>query len=168
MPYDEHFILADNFLGHLDGVISGIQDDELKSRYTGFVAVTSVTVYELAIKQIFFDFAKKKHRIFGEFVREKFSKMNGRIGKDELLGDHVKMFGAKYVTKFKSNLELLEKEVLVREGRSVKSCYANVILWRNGFVHGGKIPENATYEEARTSFIFGKSLVICLAESMKR
>jgi hypothetical protein len=60
MPYVDQFQLADDYLAHLDAVIVQITDPFIKSRYTGFLAVSAVTVYELAIKSIFIDFAHRK------------------------------------------------------------------------------------------------------------
>ncbi len=62
MSYDDHFKLADDMIDHLNTVIDSISDPFIKSRYTGFVAVASVTVYELAIKEIFFECARKNIR----------------------------------------------------------------------------------------------------------
>jgi hypothetical protein len=50
MPYTDHFTLADDYITHLDAVIGGITDPFINSRYTGFLSVSAVTVYELALK----------------------------------------------------------------------------------------------------------------------
>lgn len=46
--------LADNLIAHLNTVVTSISDPFLASRYAGFVSVAAATVYELAIKEIFF------------------------------------------------------------------------------------------------------------------
>ena len=69
MAYTDHFQLADDVISHLNTVIGGISDPFIASRYVGFVAVASVTVYELAIKEIFIDFGERKHKVLGEFTR---------------------------------------------------------------------------------------------------
>jgi hypothetical protein len=68
MAYTDHFQLADDLITHLDGVMSGISDPFISSRYVGFVSVVAVTVYELAIKEIFLDFSRRKHKVFGTFA----------------------------------------------------------------------------------------------------
>ena len=55
MAYQDHFKLADDMISHLDSVVGGITDSFVTSRYVGFVAVAAVTVYELAIKEIFYE-----------------------------------------------------------------------------------------------------------------
>ena len=58
MTYSDHFQLADDYLAHLDKTMGSISDPFILSRYTGFLAVSAVTVYELGIKTIFIpDFA---------------------------------------------------------------------------------------------------------------
>lgn len=79
MAYVDHFRLADDLLAHLRTVVSGIQDPFLASRYTGFFAIAGVTVYELAIKEIFCEFGARKHKVLGHFTRTYFERVNGRI-----------------------------------------------------------------------------------------
>jgi RiboL-PSP-HEPN len=168
MPYTQHFQLADDYLNHLDQVINGIADPFIKTRYTGFLAVTSVTVYELAIKDIFIDFAKNKHKVLGSFTSAYFDRINGRIKVDVIQKDYVTKFGEKYVKRFKKRLERREKEVLQAEGASMRGAYANLITWRNDFAHEGRIPLNATYEEVKKSYQLGKHVIDCLAGCMTR
>ena len=69
MAYTDHYILADGVITHLNGVVAGLTDQFLVSRYIGFVSVSAVTVYELAIKEIFTSFGEKKHKVLGQFTR---------------------------------------------------------------------------------------------------
>lgn len=52
MAYDSHFILADDMINHLNSIVGGTTDPFMSSRYVGFVSVSAVTVYELALKEI--------------------------------------------------------------------------------------------------------------------
>ena len=72
MGYDSHFIYADDFINHLDIALPATTDPFIKSRYIGFLAITAVTVYELALKEIFIDFANKKHKVLGTLTRSYF------------------------------------------------------------------------------------------------
>jgi hypothetical protein len=78
MPYADHFKLADDLISHLTPVVRGITDPFLASRYAGFVAVTAVTVYELAVKEILCTFGESKHSVLGNFTRSYFDRINGR------------------------------------------------------------------------------------------
>lgn len=100
MPYHDHFKIADDLILHLDSFVETINDPFISSRYVGFVAVSAVTVYELAIKDIFTDFASAKHKVLGNFTLLYFERLNGRIKLQELKNDYVKRFGQKYVVRF--------------------------------------------------------------------
>lgn len=168
MTYLDHFQLADDYIVHLDTVMDSIADPFIKSRYTGFLAVSAVTVYELAIKTIFVEFAEKKHKVLGNFTNAYFERINGRIRTRDLKNKYIVKFGDKYLKKFNIKLEKKERDVLRREGSSVKASYGNIITWRNKFAHEGKIPSTPTYEEVRKSYMTGKHVIECLAESMNR
>jgi hypothetical protein len=166
MVYTDRFRLADDFIVHLDSVVFGLHDPFLTSRYTGFVAVASTCVYELAIKDILFDFAEKKHKVLGEFTRRTFERTNGRITIDDIHSRYTRPFGDKYLQRFKDRVEEAEDIGLRTLRISIRSCYGNVIKWRNLFAHEGEIPPYATYEEIRKSYHIGKAVIWCLGEAM--
>ena len=168
MPYYDHFTLADDVISHLDSIMSSISDPFIQSRYVGFVAVTATTVYELAIKDIFCEFGEKKHKVLGSFIRSYFDRINGKIKIDSIRNEYVKRFGDKYVEKFKEKLDRSEQHWLRTKKVSIKSSYNNIIEWRNEFAHAGKIPSTVTYNEITQSYIIGKEVIKCLAESMHR
>jgi hypothetical protein len=90
------------FAGHekIATLFSAIQAD-----YAGFLSVSGVTVFELAIKDIFIEFALKKNKVFGTFIDSHFEKINGRIKLDDLKKSHIKQFGEKYLKKFNKKLQ---------------------------------------------------------------
>jgi hypothetical protein len=168
MSYADHFKLVDDLVLHLTPAVAGIKDPFLGSRYTGFVAVTAVTVYELAVKEILCSFAESKHAVLGNFTRSYFERINGRIRYKVLHGDYVSSFGDKYVRRFKKNVELRERQVLVSKRKSILTSYDNIITWRHEFAHQGQVPKNATYAEAVDAYEVGKEIIECLAVSMRR
>ncbi len=168
MSYDQHFRLVDDYLAHLDQVLQGTTDSFVRSRYTGMLAVGATTVYELAIKTIFIEFAQKKHKVFGSFVERHFARLNGRIMLKDLSEEHLKRFGGQYGDKFKKKLEDVEQAKLRASAGSVKASYGNIITWRNEFAHEGRVPSNVTYEEAKNAYELGKEVIRCLADAMKR
>jgi len=168
MVYTDHYQLADDVITHLNTVIGGIADPFIASRYVGFVSVASITVYELAIKEIFIDFGLRKHKVLGEFTRRNFDRINGRIKTSTIRDEYIICFGEKYVKRFKSKLDKAEKDSLRRLGISILSCYGNLITWRNQFAHEGQIPSTVTYNEVIKSYQVGKEVIRCLAETMKR
>ncbi len=168
MLYSDHFQLADDYFSHLDTVISGISDPFIKAKYTGFAAVSGVTVYELALKEIFINFAHRKHKVLENFTLSYFDKINGRITRQNIEEDYLPKFGEKYLKRYKKLTQKKEKEILISERTSIKWCYGNIIAWRNEFVHEGRIPANATYEEVFKSFQCGKHMLHCLSQAMTR
>jgi len=168
MPYTDHFRLADDYILHLDTLMGGIADPFIQSRYLGFVLISAVTVYELAIKEVFYTFADKKHLVLGEFARAKFSRLNGRIMSDDLTSQHICMFGKKYVTKFNATLKASDDASLRAGNGSVKESYNNVIRWRHAFVHRGSAPTTTNYAEIKQAYTLGKNVIHCLEQSMRR
>jgi hypothetical protein len=168
MAYADHFKLVDDLISHLTPAVAGIKDPFLASRYTGFVAVTAVTVYELAVKEILCTFGESKHAVLGNFTRKYFDRINGRIRYQTLHGKYVSSFGDKYVRRFKKAVEIREKEVLVSKKKSIMQSYENLITWRNEFAHQGQVPTNPTYAEAVEAYEIGKEMIECLARCMRR
>ena len=85
MAYQDRFVLADQYVNHLEQTVAEVQDAFIESRYVGFVAVSAVTVYEQAIKDIFIAFSSRKHSVFGEFAASYFVRINGRISSREIV-----------------------------------------------------------------------------------
>lgn len=165
--YEKHFSLVDEYVTHTDDFVSKIHDDFIKSRFTGFLSVNAVTVYELCIKEIFIEFSAKKNKVFGQFMENYFSRLNGRIQIKDIK-DMTKKFGDKYSEKFVQLLDQEENKSLKNSGGSIKSSYGNIIVWRHQFAHAGEVPANATYEEAKRAYILGKEVIVTLERSMKR
>lgn len=168
MAYQEHFKLADDMISHLDSVVGGVTDSFVTSRYVGFVAVAAVTVYELAIKEIFYEFAQKKHKVFGNFVDKYFDRINGRIRLESIRENYLPRFGDKYLQRFERKIKKAEEKSIRARGDSIKAAYGNIITWRNEFAHEGKIPSTPTYAEVTKAYYTGQAVIDCLAEAMQR
>lgn len=168
MAYYAHFKLADDMISHLDSVVSGITDSFVTSRYVGFVAVAAVTVYELAIKEIFYEFAQKKHKVFGNFVDKYFDRINGRIKLQIIREEYLPLFGDKYLKRFDKKIAKKDETSIQAKHGSVTASYGNIITWRNEFAHAGKIPSTVTYAEVTKSYNTSKAVIDCLAETMRR
>ena len=168
MPYSDHFRLTDDLIQHLDLVLTGLNDPFIESRYTGFLAVSSVTVLELAMKSVFLDFSASKHKVLANFCGEHFDQINGRIRLAHIQDDYLKRFGRKYQDRFARTLDKLERHELKTSGISIKSSYGNLITWRNEFAHQGNVPANASYDEVKRAYSCGKQVMHCLAGCMRR
>jgi hypothetical protein len=168
MGYRDHFRLADDIVTHLNTIVPTLTDPFLISRYVGFVSVTSVTVYELAVKEIFIDFGTKKNVVFGEFIRGHFSRLNGNISINSLKGQHIKLFGEKYLQRFDKKLKATDNIYIKTTKKSIISCYSNIIVWRNDFAHEGNLSTNVTFQEVTDAYEIGKNVIYCLADSLKR
>lgn len=168
MSYSEHFKPADDYIHHTNEIVNEITDPFIKQRYIGFVVTAAVTAFELAIKDIFIGFSYKKHKVFGTYVEDIYSNLNGQIKLNDLESRHIKKFGDKYTKKFKKKLEEKEKEYLQLYNKSIKGSYGNIITWRHKFVHEGIIVSNANYCEAVQAFENGKEVIHVLSHTMYR
>nr|WP_207787638.1 HEPN domain-containing protein [Candidatus Thiosymbion oneisti] len=138
----------------------------LKAKYVGFVSVAAVTVYELAIKEILIEFARRKHQVFGHFMEAHLDRINGRIRLKTIKEEHISRFGAKYETRFQQRLDEKTEKYLRDNHRHIQNSYTNLILWRNNFSRTGKINTTATYAEAVRAYEDGKEVIHCLASCM--
>ena len=168
MAYGVHFVTADNVITNLATVVAATADPILVGQYTGFAAVSAVTVYELAIKEIFIEFSAKKHKVFGYFTERHFERINGRITLHNLKKEHVPKFGERYQKRFEAALDKDELIELRASSISIKANYGNLIAWRHEFAHQGQIPTNATFAEVQRAYEYGKRVIDCLARCMSR
>lgn len=167
MP-DRYFVDADLYVQHLIGSPELMADPFIASRHVGFVAITAVTVYEIAIKGIFIDFGARKHTVLGNFTKARFDRINGRISYRAICDEYVRLFGDKYVQRFKKRMEAMDKEALRMRRVSTISAYNNIIVWRNEFAHLGTVPTNVTLAEVVAAYEEGKNVLRCLAACMVR
>lgn len=168
MSYVDNFTHADELIAHLDTVVPGITTPLLQAKYTGFVSVAAVTVYELAIKEIFIGFGAGKHKILGNFTEAYFHRINGRIKIRVVKEDYINKFGQKYVVRFDKKVTARANDYLRSTGRDIRSAYNNLITWRNDFAHAGKLNTTATYKEATQAYADGKEEIHVLADVMRR
>lgn len=166
MPYSNRFVATDNLIAHLNPIINTVTDTAIKANYAGFISVSAVTVYELAIKDIFIEFATKKNKVFGDFVDIHFARINGNIKLDNLKNVHVKHFGNKYLVKFNANLVKNEKIVFSTTQKEMRSSYSNLILCRHDYVHKGS--PTLSFEEVLDNYEIGKYVIQSLYDAMKR
>jgi len=78
MPTTLNFAHADAIVTHFAALVSPTLDPLIAVKYAGFVSVAAVCAYEMAIKDIFMNFAAKKHPVLGSMARETFERINGR------------------------------------------------------------------------------------------
>lgn len=168
MSYSDHFRLTDDLIAHLDPVLANLNDPFIESRYTGFLAVSSVTVLELAMKTILLDFAASKHKVLSNFCTKHFDRINGRIDLNTIQQDYLRRFGSRYETRFLNAMSRIESEALRSAGTSIKSSYGNLLTWRHEFAHQGNVPANASYGEVKRALSCGRQVMDCLAICMRR
>lgn len=166
MAYTDRFISTDNLITNLRPYLATVTDAAVLSSFSGFLSVSAVTVYELAIKDIFNEFASKKNKVFGHYMQMHLDRINGHIQIDDLRNKQVKLFGVKYDTKFCKSIAQKEETTLAARRISIKSSYKNLITCRHDFVHKGS--PTLTINEIIDSYNYGKEIIHCLNNSMKR
>lgn len=144
---------------------SGI-DPLILSSWAGIVAVEAVTAFELSIKQICEEFARKKHKVFGSFVRTSYERLNGRISYKDLKDGIVKPYGEKYYKRLINKKESKTAMILASDRVDLVQSYDNLIMCRNRFVHAGVL--TLSFSEAVKFYQIGKNLIDVLDETMKR
>jgi hypothetical protein len=167
MAYANRFTPADNLITQLSPIIAAVADPNVLVSYAGFLSVSAVTVYELAIKDIFIDFSIKKNKVFGVFLEKHFSRLNGRILLGELRGTHIKPFGEKYLKKFDMEFQRRENANLAGAPPfNLTAQYNNLILCRHQFVHNGS--PTLTINEVISCYNQGKEVIHSLDFAMRR
>lgn len=161
------FSNSDFVLSHLDGLVENA-DDFIKSRYTGFVAVSAVTTFEVNIRRKLIAFCMAKHKVFGTFSEAMFEKTNARIRLEHIRTDYLERFGRRYLDRFNRRLKEVDSESLRNGTGSVVQSYQNLVKWRHDFVHEGTLPTYAGYTEARSAYQAGKRVVEVFYESLNR
>lgn len=167
MP-NRHFADTDLYVQHLTQNNNVTSDPFIASRHVGFVAISAVPVYEIAIKSIFMEFGRKKHAVLGNFAKARFDRINGRIGYKSIWDEYIRLFGEKYIIRFKKHVAAEEKMALKQRGVSIVNSYNNIVTWRNTFAHEGRAPANVTLMEVVNSYEEGKNVLRCLENSMVR
>lgn len=168
MPYSRHFVHADDLINSLSSIVPTISDPLIQIKYVGFVSIAGVTVYELAIKEIFISFADKKGKSFGEFTRCYFKRINGQIKLEQLKKNYIPRFGDRYLNRFNQKVAFVKNSYLIAHHRDILSSYGNLITWRNDFAHEGKFPFYATFSEVVNAYQDGKEVIRVLSETMVR
>ena len=165
MSFQNIFATTDTLVNHFNSISSTIADQSMLTHYAGIIAVNGTTAYELAIKDIFINFASKKNSVFGTFTINYFDRLNGRIIISELKDNQIKRFGPKYMNKFDAILSRNENLILKKSKTSITACYNNLILSRHNYVHKGA--STLTISEAINCYQFGKEVINCLFKSMR-
>lgn len=166
MAYTSRFASVDLLITQLQTLVQPGIDPLVLSSWAGLVAVKAVTAYELAIKDIFEEFAKGKNKVFGTFVKATYSRLNGRIVYKDVKDGLVKPYGEKYSKKLVKKKDAKTIEVMSSDGVDLVSTYNNLIECRHQLVHAGTF--NMPFDEAVRSFQIGKKLIEVFDETMKR
>jgi hypothetical protein len=161
------FLNADQTINHLTTIVGGA-DIATQRRYAGFAAVSAITVYELALKEVFTNFSMRKHAAYGHFVQRFFYRINGRVSIREIREEYLPRFGERYKARFDRMLTAEDLSALQNNQGSVKSSYGNLVVWRNEFAHEGRVPTNATFAEVARSYELGKRVIECLERALVR
>ncbi len=166
MPYRKHYQLVDDVTQHFDEVTKTI-DAFIESRYVGFFSVASVSVIELAYKDIIVDFAARTHPTFGTFFSAHYERMNARVKLCNINND-LKRLGGPFHEKFLKLLDRVNAYEVRHNSFSVKESYASLIMCRHEFSHEGSIPENISYSDVKNGYKAGKIVLSCLAKALSK
>ena len=166
MSYTRHYRLVDDVTDHFDDVTQNI-NAFIGSRYVGFFAVASVSVIELAYRQIIVDFANNAHPTFGAFFSEHYKKTNARVRFEDIKKD-LKRLGGTYHSRFSKLLERVQQYEIRHNSFSVKDSYSSLIQCRHDFAHEGDVPQNIAYTDVKNGYRAAKIVLACLAKTLSK
>jgi hypothetical protein len=165
MSYSRHYKLVDDVTQHFDEVTKSI-DPFIESRYVGFFAVASISVIELAYRDIIVDFATRAHPTFGTFFTSHYKRLNARV-KLEHIEDDLRRLGGPFKPRFSKLLNRVHAYEIRRNSFSVKDAYSSLITCRHKFSHEGSVPENIGYIDVKNGYRAGQIVLACLAKALK-
>lgn len=166
MSYIKHYKLVDDVTEHFDEVTQKI-DAFIESRYVGFFAVASISVIELAYREIIVGFATNAHPTFGTFFSDHYKHMNARV-RFEHINKDLKRLGGSYHARFSKLLERINTYEIRHNSFSVKDSYSSLVTCRHDFAHEGVIPENIGYADVKNGYKAGKIVLACLAKALSK
>lgn len=157
MQYSDKFQPTEELIEEINSLREYIRPDALP-KFTGALSVSAVTSFELAIKDILIEYATNKHQVFGCYIRQHLSRLNGKIKINDLK-DELKKFNPILADNFEFEIANVER---IHFG--LRSSYQNLIQNRHTYVHANRI--NLTYEECVTNYQIGKKIIEALAAVM--
>lgn len=157
MAYTDKFQPADELINEINTLKPHISSVALP-KFIGAISVSAVTSYELAIKEILIDYAYSKHNLFGGFIQNYLSRLNGRIEIPDLKKE-IKKIDNTLPTNFETKITEVEQIE-----PSVRFCYQNLIQGRHSYVHANRI--NLSYDECIHDYELGKKIIGALYEVM--
>lgn len=162
MAYTDKFKPADDLFSTFSSSINNFNDD-LKSKITGFLTVSAVTCYELAVKDILIDFATSRHVEFGNFMMNHLKRINGNI-KIKDLKDLINNFGDHYKSDYEDQLKSCEQLLPPPQRFSMRDNYNSLILCRHSFVHANNV--TLSFQECRDYYAIGKNIIKALSQTL--
>lgn len=154
MLYSDKFRPTDELIQEIDALKESLQQDTL-SKFTGALSVSAITSFELTIKEIFITYATHKHQVFGNYIQNYLSRLNGRIQINDLKKE-LKKYNPSLATNFENEIRNMEQH-----DSGLRSAYQNLIQNRHTYVHENRI--NLTYEECKADYELGKKIINALS-----
>lgn len=155
MSYNSHFQDTDSAIDYLNEIRHEFHAS-FEKKLAGLICVMAVTSYELAIKEIFIEFAQKEYKPCSRFIDSYFNRLNGRIQIKDIKGQYISYFGDNYKEAFKKRLDEIPQ--------NIRDSYNELIDWRHDFAHNGIIASERP--KVVNAYENGKEIIHCLAECM--
>lgn len=155
---------VDSLIPHLDTVVANALP-EVVQFYVGFFAVTAVAAIEDSLKSTLVSCAERVDPRFGAYVDNANKRLNAQV-KIEQIANHLAIFGEEPRKKFKSRICSFVCHFQGLYRTDPTSRYANLVLARHTFAHGGQIT-NITYNEAKKGYRVGKTIIALAQNSLE-
>lgn len=135
---------------------------EFRADLAGLLVITIAASYETCVKDVLTRHAKNHHSSFGEFTENNYKKLNSKITISDL-NSYAEKFGATTKAAFKSKLNTRVKRIENRTGKSITTCYQQILSWRHAFAHGWV--RSTTVEEALNTHRLAKRVIYAFEEA---
>lgn len=161
---DSHLARVDRLINEIELFIPEGTHGTTRFRgdLAGLLVVAIASAYESCVKEVLISHASSKHGDFEYFVTRHYSKLNSKIGKDDLI-KYTKLFSPKVHDDFKLLLLKRGQAIESRTGMSITAKYSQILSWRHDFAHAGL--QNTTVSEAAKFHRFAKRVLYCFDDA---
>lgn len=145
------------------------QNSDFRAELARLLIINIVSAYENSVKTTMIEFAEKKHRDFGHYVRTHKEYINARIQKCHLI-DYANDFSEEIKDRFKVKLEQLEKKHAQSDHQSMSALYDELIKQRHRSAHlvlSDHRTFTATIEETERRHQICKNIVLAFHDAFQ-
>lgn len=159
-----HFEKIDSLINEIETIVPATtyQTIQFRADLAGLLVVAIASAYETCVKDVLFEFANKKHIVFGGFTQRNYEKLSSKVRVNDLR-NYCKLFDPDIKIEFNRVLAARKAALLGRVGKDIEKSYEQILDWRHDFAHAGV--RATTIEEAAATHRVGKRVLFAFDEA---